>query len=112
MAKVAIIDGILFQRAIQTYVDISFQDPKKGNENTIQTWAAFEFPTTAYNGGTNTSDGSMTFYFSNTVGNWLSIGNGINTNFPSLASCTGAACLFGMNGTGFAVDCQQSLRTY
>lgn len=107
MAKVAVIDGVLFQRAIGTWIYTpwnSAQDSKN-----ITAYARTTFPTTGVIATIeNQTTAAQTDYtYSIAVRKWLDFGEGIN-NENNIGDCDGVGCVYVLKGVGFAVDCVDS----
>lgn len=110
MAKVAVIDGVLFQRAIGTEVLVSWNDTsslwKHGKNLTVT--SRIEFPITGSIGRNQDITAETDADFGTTVYMWLSTGDGINT-FDSVYACEGVGCVYNVLGVGFAIDCNDRI---
>lgn len=106
MAKVAVIDGVLFQRAIGTEIKVSWNDTsslfKHGKNLTIN--SRNDFPITGIVGRNQDIAAETEVNFGFTVYTWLSTGDGINM-YDSVEGCDGVGCVYNVTGAGFAIDC-------
>lgn len=102
MAKLSIVDSVLFQRATTTYMDISWQ-PKLAQ---IQIWAEDYFPVTGVMGFDNDTEFESNHGFASTLFNWRT--NGPLPDSETIKGCDGVGCEFALSGPGFAFDCESS----
>lgn len=106
MAKVAVIDGVLFQRAIGTEIRMSWNRPNFGN---ITAFSRADFPVTGYF-ATDHAIGSAAqteYDYSYTILRWISAGDGVYTeDAGNVLGCNGVYCVYGLQGVGFAIDCE------
>lgn len=110
MAKVAVIDGVLFQRAIGTEVKVSWNDTSslKDPSKNLTLYSRTEFPITGIFGASQDIAAETELNFGSTVFMWLSTGDGINT-YDYIDSCEGVGCVYNVTGVGFAIDCNDKI---
>lgn len=109
MTKLAIVDGVLFQRAINTYISIDFQEPRSG-QSSVFAWSQTDFPVTGLLGAHSLVEGQTEYNYSWTVLSWVDIGNGVNY-YDSIDYCYAAGCVYGLPGAGFSIDCETTTET-
>lgn len=105
-AKVAIIDGVLYQRALSTAV---IQDTT-GENRTLRSFFMDHFPYTGIMPRDNQSFGSMDSAFASNVWLWSQAGDGtVYRGSSSVDGCDAAICTFNVSGAGLGAECTQKL---
>lgn len=104
MAKFSIIDGILYQRATTTYIDVDWHPTSAS----ISAWVKDYFPTTATMGFDNQDDFSVTSAYAQVVEYWTQTGNSPYFEDRSIKGCDGLGCAYNLAGMGFSFDCESA----
>lgn len=107
MAKIAVIDGVLFQKAIGTYTPISWETdgpPSEKDSEMVHAFSQTTLPITGYMSPTGMTNSQTEYNYSVAITNWLNVGSGTNAD-DYVDHCDGVACVYGLKGAGFAIDC-------
>lgn len=102
MTKISVIDGILYQRAMSTFINVDWH-PTPAR---VQAWVKDYFPTTAIMGFANPDDFSLTTSSANIVWVWYQSGNGPFFDDRDVQGCDGIGCAYNLAGMGFSFDCE------
>lgn len=103
-AKIAIIDGVLYQRALSTKV---VQDDK-GENSTLNSFFMDRLPRTGIMSREPQSAGDMDYNFAKNAWIWSTAGDGNIKYTESIDGCDAAVCSFNLTGAGLGAECVQS----
>lgn len=104
-AKLSIVDGILFQRATTTYIDVDWHPVPA----TIDAWVSDSFPATATMGVHNDTDFRVYRSFASIVDEWYQRPNVPLFTDRSIPGCNGIGCTYPLAGMGFSFDCESNV---
>lgn len=107
-AKVAIVDGVLYQRSLSAAVVQDYT----GENSTLQSFFMDHLPTTGIMPQEIGGSGAMDYSFAWNAWLWSRAGNGVvHRNSSSIGGCNAAACTFNITGAGLGAECVQKLIT-
>lgn len=105
-AKLSIVDGILYQRATTTYIDVDWH-PVPAE---IDAWVSDSFPATAVMGVHNDTDFRLYRSFANVVDDWYRQPNVPLFSDRGIPGCNGVGCTYPLAGMGFSFDCESNVQ--